>query len=124
MDSLVAPGGKSFLLAHKAAVCVAVFYYQHSRAGWKKLAQADVLGVGVAGRNLCTRLLRTPLQLPPPPKPGAAPDSSLPKGDIRPVVRGQARISEEMFRPKAYTAGPGILVFHSTSFCYNVDEMQ
>lgn len=120
----MAPGGKSFLLAHKAAVCDAVFYYQRSRTGWKTLAQADVLGVGAAGRNLCTRLLRAPLQLPLPHEPGAAPNSSLPKGGVKPVVRGQVRISEETSGPKTYTAGPAILLFHSSSFCYKVDEMQ
>lgn len=83
LDSLVAPGGKSFLLAHKAAVCVAVFYYQRSSAAWEKQAQADVLGGGrVEGFMHQTpgKILQTPLQIPLSQEPGAALTASPPEG--------------------------------------------
>lgn len=83
LGSLVAPGGKSFLLAHKAAVCVAVFYYQRSSAAWEKQAQAGVLGVGMGEgfmHQTPGKILQTLLQVPLSQEPGAALTASPPEG--------------------------------------------
>lgn len=80
--------GNCFLLAHKAAVCVSVFYYQCTSGGW-----VDGLRVDLCMHQTPGEILRTPLQIPLSHEPGAAPKSSQREGDIKPVVRGQVGIS-------------------------------